>query len=497
MPDQFPLPPGNTDSLPPLPPQPDLNLPPPAETPPAPPNYTPPTPATTMPVVRPNLIKIIIPIIVGLAVISLVIFLLGKLFSKKNPGSTSQTPVTTITYWGLWESPAIMRPVIEAFEKENPSIKVNYQMQSHQDYQDRLKTAISGTTPPDVTRLHSSWLPLFYQDLLPAPANTVSTTELKTNFFPVAIDSVMIGDKIYGIPLTAEGLALFINSDIYAQKNLQPPTTWYELRDNAKALTERDPNTGKISRSGVALGNTSNVAHWPDLVSLMLLQNGVNLLSPEPDPTKEALGFYTSFAGPGKFWDETLPDSIIAFANEKVAMIFAPSWRISEITTLNPQLKWQIAPVPQLPETDKVNWASLWIETVPKNSKNPQAAWKFLSFLSSAKAQQLLYDQAVKDRGFSQVPANQAASQVAEKHPLLGTFSQSLPSAKTFYTASLTHDAETALNSRLIKYLEDAVNSLSQSRGDADQAVQTLILGFNQVLSQYNLVTALPSPATP
>jgi ABC-type glycerol-3-phosphate transport system substrate-binding protein len=188
-----------------------------------------------------------------------------------------------------------------------------------------------------------------------------------------------------------------------------------------------------------------------------------------------------------------MPDSVVAFANEKVAIVLAPLWVVPEIQAINPSLNWQTAPVPQLPDVDPLNWASMWIETVPKNAPHPQEAWKFVSFLASAKAQQLLFESAVKERNLAQVPANKAVSALASQNPVNAPLVAGLASAKTFYTGSLTHDNDTALNSRLIKYLEDAVNSTIK-RQDPNKTLETLNLGFNQVLSQYRLVTPLPTP---
>jgi len=386
-----------------------------------------------------------------------------------------------------------VKPVIDAFESANPDIKVNYQQQSYQDYQDRLMTNITGTNPPDIARIHATWLPIFIKNLLPAPANTISVTELQTNFYPIAASSVIAGNQVYGVPVNTDGLVLFVNSNILKQKNLQAPTTWEDLTSGAKALTERDPATGKITRAGVALGNTSNVAHWADIVSLMMMQAGVNLLAPNSKSVGEVLSFYTNFAAPGNYWDETLPNSISAFANEKVAMIFSPLWRIGEIQTINPNLNWQAVKAPQLPAVEPTNWASTWVEIVPKTSSHPQEAWKFVSYLASAKTQQLLFETALKERGSAQVPTNKAAASAVSANPLAGALIGSLTSAKTFYTAGDTRDSSTALNSRLIKYLEDAVNATAK-RQESTKIIETLNLGFNQVLSQYRLANPLPTP---
>jgi multiple sugar transport system substrate-binding protein len=470
-------------------------LPPPETEPPMPPGYNAPQPAQA-PEIKSSPFKIIIPIIIGLIVVGGIAFAVFKLLSNKTDtkttSNTTAPQITTITYWGLWETETIMDGVIKAFEAENPTIKINYSMQSHRDYQDRLITELNGQSPPDIVRLHSTWLPLVYQNLLPASADTISATELETNFYPV-INQIVLNNQVYGIPFSIEGLALYINTDMFIAAGIDEPKTWEDLKTAAKTLTVKDEATGKITRAGVALGNTINVQYWEDIVSLMLLQGGATLLNPTSSSVLPTLQYYTSFQNTATVWDSTMPPSVQAFANEKVAMIIAPSYVAIDIQTINPNLTWKTISTPQLPEVDPINWASFWFEAVPKNAKNKEAAWKFLKFLSSAKAQQTIYESASRERGFSQAPAHKSVAPLAQQNPIIASFIESLPTAKTFYTAGLTHDSDTALNSRLIKYLEDAINTTGQgSSSDSEKAMQALISGFNQVLSQYRLVTATP-----
>lgn len=503
MDNQFPLPgpmptvPQTTGPLPasslPVSPPP-LSVPPDAA--PPPPGYTAPL-ATTPPVIKASPRRLFVPLIIGLAVIALISYLIFRIFAGKKTDtlkSVSPPQSITLTYFGLWEPPSVMKPVIDAFEAKNPNLRIDYQFQSSQDYQDRLKTALESPTPPDIVRLHTTWLPLFATNLLPALPNTLSATELTTNFYPVISKLLVASNQVYGVPLTAEGLGLFVNTAMLQQKQLQPPQTWEDLLTVAKAVKESDPVTGKLTRAGVALGNTTNVESWPDIVSLMLLQAGVSLTDIQGPEVAVTLTYYTDFVTKHGVWDETMPPSTVAFANEKVAMIIAPSWKAKDIKAINPSLSWQVVPVPQLPDVDPVNWASIWFEGVAKNSQHPLEAWKFVSFLASAEAQQILFDAATADRGFPQPPANKVVAQTASQNPTIAPFVLSLPSAKSFYTASLTQDSKTALNSRLIKYLEDAVNSLVAHQ-ETPKTVETLNRGFTQVLSEYGLVApSTPSP---
>lgn len=468
----------------------------PDEASPPPPSYLAPASATP-PIVKPSPLKIIIPIVAGVIIISLLVFVISKIFgTKSTPKSSSSGQTITLTYYGLWEPSSVMKPVIDEFEKQNPGIKISYQLQSPQDYQDRVKTALEGQNSPDIVRLHSTWLPLFAKNLFPSPVNSVSATEISTNFFPIVVKTLVSGTQVYGVPITMDGLALYMNTAMFQQKSLLPPKTWSDVLDAAKALKEVDPLTGKLTRAGIALGNTSNVDHWPDIVSLMLLQAGVKLTDPKGTEVSTTIQYYTDFETKHRVWDDTLPPSTVAFANEKVAMIIAPTWRAPEIKAINPSLSWQTISVPQLPDSDAVNWTSFWFEAVGKNSKHPQEAWKFVSFLASAKAQQLLFDTATADREFPQLPANKAIASLAQGNPFLAPFITSLDTARTFYTAGNTRDGKTAINSRLIKYLEDAVNAVAQNQ-EPRGALETLSNGFSQVLSQYGLVSPPISTTTP
>ncbi len=462
------------------------------------------TPASSKKFSRPRVpaVAIIIPVVLLLLVGGF--FLVRGLFGggdKKTDGQplaakSTNAKTVTINYFGLWEPSQVMKPVIDAFEKQNPNIKVNYLPQSSQDYQERLTTNLASQTPPDVFRLHSTWLPIFAKYILPAPANTISSTEISTNFYPVVGKLLVSNGQVYGVPMTVEGLGLFVNTSMLAQKQIKTPKTWEDLVTAAKSLTEIDPTTSKITRAGVALGNTSNVDHWPDIVSLMLLQAGVKMTNMKSPEVQSTLDYYTKFVTKLKVWDETLPPSTVAFANEKVAMILAPSWRAREIKAMNPSLSWEVVSVPQLPDVEPLNWASIWFETVSKETKYPQESWKFVSFLASANAQQLLFDSASTERSYPQSPANKIAASNAVKNPVIAPFATSMETATSFYTASMTRDSKTALNSRLIKYLEDAINSFSLSQ-DGNKIVETLDNGFVQVLSEYGLVTkSTPASST-
>lgn len=425
---------------------------------------------------RGKLIKLLIGL-GGILVAVIIVFVLLNLFKGEKKGQV------TITYWGLWEDQQTVQPVIAAFEKQNPNIKIEYSKQDVKDYRERLTTRIGNGTGPDVFRFHNSWYPMMSKELLPIPANVIDKSTFQGSFYPVVSKDLIKNGAIYGIPLEIDTLALYINKDLFHAAGLSAPSTWQDLRSDARALTVKDEN-GKIQTAGVAAGTYTNVAHAPDIVSLLFAQNGVNLGNIKATDTRvvDGLRFYASFAqDPDSVWDSTLDPSLTAFSKGTVAMVFGYSWDYFNIKAANPNLSIEIASVPQLSPDQPVNLASYWAEGVSSKSKNQKDALAFLKFLTSKTSQEVLYSEQVKTRLFGE-PYSFKEFAPRLKDTELNIFLSQAPSAVSSYFVDSTND--NGLNSQLNKYLENAVNSISDNTS-AESAALTLEDGFAQVMSQY------------
>lgn len=465
---------------------------PPIETPPITSDAqanTPPQPPSE-PHIQKSPFRFLIPIL-GIGILILIlIFGIQKFVQSRSSspststGSQTAAKTTTITYWGLWESSVIMQEVLARFEAQNPNIKVSYQQQSIKDYRERLQNALKGGTGPDIFRFHMTWTPLFASDLEPIPSTILSGKDFETQQYPIAQTWLKSSKGYMGIPLMYEGLGLYYNQSIFDAAGKNPPKTWEELRRLAVELTVKNKQ-GEIQRAGIALGTTSNVDNWSDILGLLLLQNAANPARPNNALGQDALTFYTLFNTTDKVWDETLPSSTVAFASEKVAMIIAPSWRALEVKNMNPNIKFGIAPVPQLPDT-KINWASFWVEGVSSTSDKTKqaAAWKLLSFLNQKDTLRDLYAAASKERLFGEVFARTDMTDQLTTDPYVGNFVSGAPYAKTWYLCSRTFD--NGPNDKISKYYEDAVNAVNQGESPA-KALQTVEQGVGQIISQYRL----------
>lgn len=422
---------------------------------------------------------------IGIIVVALVLLAI-KIFSGSKMVSSGQ-----ITWWGLWEDQSVITPLISSYEASHPGVKVNYIMQSHQDYRERLTNALAKGTGPDIFTFHNSWVPMFRNDLAGLPSNVITPADFAKNFYPVILSDLSNGNSIVGMPLSYDSLALYINEDIFNAKGKTPPTTWDDLRVVARELTMKN-DQGAITQSGIALGRTENVDHWQEILALMMLQNNVDLSSPIGKNAEGALTFFTNFASVDGVWDATLPPSTQAFAAGKLAMYIAPSWRTFEIKQANPNLKFKTVAIPQLPKDSPnqldISYATYWAQGVWTKSTNKTQAWEFLKFLSTQDSLQKLFQGAATIRGFGQAYPRIDMAGLLTSHPILGATTKQAPGATSWYLASRTFDGPTGINSQLSNYFGDAVNAVATGSKTAEEALSTCAKGVSQVLSQYKLV---------
>lgn len=425
--------------------------------------------------------KRIIIIVLSLSIV------LGFLFWKFAPDiplfdkPKEQGPVT-LTYWGLWEDDNLIKPVVAEYQKQHPNVIISYEKKSSLNYRTRAQTQIREGVGPDVFRIHNSWLPMFQADLAPAPADVFTPADYKNMFYPVASDSFVRNNQIYGAPMEVDGLALFYNEDMLNAIGGQVPNNWQEFIDSAVKMTVRDESG--IKTAGAALGTAGNVDHWPDILGLLFFQQpGVDFSNVATPQAAEVFKFYTGFVidPRKKTWEVDLPKSTDMFAQGRLGFYFAPSWRAYELRIANPNLKFKVVPVPQL-SGKAVGWASFWGEVVSAKSKNSLEAWKFVKFLTSAEAEKLAYQQAVQIRLFGEPYSLTSLGGELAGDPIMGAFVTQGPNFKFWYLSSNTMDL--GINDEMIKYFEDGINAVLAG-ADPAAALLTVNQGVKQVLDKY------------
>jgi ABC-type glycerol-3-phosphate transport system substrate-binding protein len=391
-----------------------------------------------------------------------------------------------IVWWGFHLDEDIVLPLIDKYEVENPNVDITYIKQSPVDYRERLTSSLASGKGPDIFEIHNSWPVMFKNELAALPSSVMSQIEFTQAFYPIAVSNLTTKKGIVGIPLEFDAITLFINEDIFIASAKSPPETWDELRILAKELTQKDEN-GLITQSGASLGITENVDHWPEIIALMMLQNGASLSKPFGKQAEDPLIFYSLFFSDG-VWDEKLPPSTNAFARGKLAMYFGPTKRAFEITKLNPSLKFKTVPLPQLPKESPdepdVSYATYWVQGVWERSKSKEECWKFLKFMSQRDSLDAIYKDIREATNIHKLSPRLDSTSLLIRDPIVGSVAVLVANSKSWYLADNTYDGLSGINSQINRIYEEVIGNgrvgATKSLEDASGEIQVL-------LSQYGI----------
>jgi ABC-type glycerol-3-phosphate transport system substrate-binding protein len=310
-----------------------------------------------------------------------------------------------LKFWKPFENSQRMELLFQEFTKIYPNVSIVYTKKNVDNYEQDLLEALASGTGPDIFSIHNDWLPPYLNKIVPAPDKTFIYKDYKDQFIDTVVEDFTVDGKIYGTAMGVDSLALLYNKDILGSEGIATPAkTWQELADHVQKIRRLD-SKGYFTRSGVALGTNSNINRAVDILYLFMLQQRVAPFSADSsrpqfgssirkdgknyNPGQVALEFFTSFANPmtpNYNWNMKSDYSIDAFVNGKTAYLITYAYQIPAIVQKNPNLNFDIAPVPQ-PNLDDtaVNFSDYWGEVVSKQSP-PQAqaaAWELLKFLSS------------------------------------------------------------------------------------------------------------------
>ena len=425
-------------------------------------------------------------LLIAVGVVILLTFIIILLIPKGKP----QAQAVTLQWWGLWEDANTMQPILDDFHKTHPTITVQYVKEDPRQYNDQLQARLQNGNGPDIFLYHNSWLPMLSGDLSPLSSSVITPDQFKQIYYPVMQQDLVQNGAIYGIPMEADTLALFVNPALFEAAGVQVPATWDDFVKAATKLTVKDPN-GKIKTAGAALGTYNNVTHAPDIVSMLFLQQGVQMNNVAASTQNEsgALQFYTSFAANGQnaVWDGTLDNSELAFSKGTLAMYFGFSWDVFQIQQLNPNLQFKIYSVPNL-YGKKTTIASYWVNGVSAKSAHQAEAMEFMQYLAQKSTAQEIYTQTAKVRAFGEPYPRKDLQQSLQENQLVYPFVSQLDDAGSSYFASNTDDGETGINTEMNSYLQTAINSVNNGGGSPDSAVNDLNNGIAQVLQKYGQV---------
>jgi len=171
--------------------------------------------------------------------IMVLIFAVGVVGCQPAKAGPVTIHVLTMDQAGL--KPAAIDQIARDFEAKNPDIKVVMEYVGYDYVHDKIVTGMAAKPPAyDAAMIDVIWPDEFIKAGYMLDVTSRVTPEMKSGMFPAAWNGVTRNGKVYGMPWLMDVKYFMYNKDMLQQAGFNdPPKTWEELVDQAKAIKEK------------------------------------------------------------------------------------------------------------------------------------------------------------------------------------------------------------------------------------------------------------------
>ncbi len=318
----------------------------------------------------------------------------------------------TLTYWPAanpQETQLALRLTAQ-WNAEHPEIQVKAQpLPAGRSSEEVLLAAIVAKATPDISsNVSSALLARLVRagGVVRLDDRVATAARLRERTTTAMLSSLRLPDGgIYAFPWKTNPEMLMYNVDLLAAAGVQPPRTQTEFLEALRRLGRDTDGDGRRDRWGL-WANLKTTWHerFYDFYALYLASSGGRTLVANDSvlfDNQSAVGalevLRTGFA------EGTLPRSNFAqgrdpFIDGTVAMKIIGPWFIRELNELKvPGLRYDVTPVPSAegtPEGDRFAFADLRNIAIFSTTKHPDAAARFVAFLTSPAADRMMIQDA-------------------------------------------------------------------------------------------------------
>lgn len=308
----------------------------------------------------------------------------------------------TILKWSIWDKDLTMyyKPLIEAFEAENPDYKIEMVDLGSSDYQTVLGTQLTGSGSDfDICTIKDvpGYTTLVNKGVLEPLDSYIEKDGVDLAAFKGLTDQITVDGKLYELPFRSDFWVVYYNRDVFDAAGVAYPTndmTFDQYDELARSLTVDTP------------GQEVYGAHyhtWRSAVQLFGILDGKNtILDGKYDFLKPYYDMVLAQQEDGVCQDcATLKTSNLhysgAFSQGNVAMMNMGTWFIS---TMIEKVKsgeytdcanWGIVKYPHAEGVEPGSTlATITALSIPASAPHKDAAWEFVKFVCGEKGAEIL-----------------------------------------------------------------------------------------------------------
>ena len=325
-----------------------------------------------------------------LGILALLGLLLGLVISCRPTASPSKSP--EIEFWTMQLQPKFtdyFNQLIARFEAANPGVKVRWVDIPWAAMENKILTAVSAKTAPDVVNLNPGFASQLASRNAWLELDSRVPESVRQQYLPNIWKDSTLNGKSFGIPWYLTSRVTIYNKDLLQKAGIsQPPATYAELAQVAKQIKDK---TGKYAFFvTVVPGDSGEVLE-------SFVQMGVELVDAQGKAAfntpkgKAAFQYWVDFYQQGLMPKEALTQghrrAIELYQEGETALLSSGAEFMDTIAKNAPSIAKASATAPQMTgDTGKKNVAVMNI-VIPRDTDNPDAALKFALFVTNTENQ--------------------------------------------------------------------------------------------------------------
>ncbi len=331
---------------------------------------------------------------------SAVLALCAVLISCSSAGRTDRDGTIVVFKHGkIAGDSAKFNRLLEEFEAQNPGISVRDEVlpastdEQHQFYVVNLEGKSSDF---DVLSMDVIWVPEFARAGWLTDLTAMIDAGEREDFFPGPMKAVTYREHIFAIPWYIDAGVLYYRKDLLEKYGFSPPKLWSELVSTARYIQEREEgiygfiwqgkqyeglvcnvleyfwsNGGDVLRDGgVVIGRPENVEAL-EFMRKLIVEHGVTpplVMTAIEEPTRHLFG-----SGKALFMRN-----------------WPYAWNIFEQEGSPVRGKTGVTRLPSFPGGESASTLGGWQLGLNRYSKQPEAAWRLVEFLTRPDTQKIL-----------------------------------------------------------------------------------------------------------
>lgn len=297
-------------------------------------------------------------------------------------------PQTTLEFWTISLQPFFtdyMHRLIADYEKANPGVDIKWVDVQFQAIEQKLLAAIAGGVPPDVVNLNVEFTVRIAEKGALLDLDGAVPASDRARYFEGLWTSSRFRGRSYGIPWYIAPPVLIYNSALFKQAGLDPlraPDTEEELIEAARQIKDRTKAYGFMP----LIDGTRLMHRFQENGLPMLSADGKRAVFNSPAHVAY-LQRYVDLFKKDYFPDDTLrrgfTGAVERYSAGQLGTLLVGPQFLLRIKESNPEVYATTFVAPYPMGKGKVIHAGLMALTVPKASKNAQAAVRFALFAAN------------------------------------------------------------------------------------------------------------------